>query len=141
MGLDLLMAAGVVLGLDQASKKLVLDRLGTRQWAPISSGPRIRAIANPAIGPGLIRSGSGPLGPWILATIGVLVGVYLAHGLPGQAAQLGLGAALGGATGNLLDQVRRGGVIDFIDLRVWPVFNLADTAIVLGVATVLLSMR
>jgi signal peptidase II len=45
----------------------------------------------------------------------------------------GLGLVLGGATGNLLDRIWRRGVIDFIDLRVWPVFNLADLAIVAGV--------
>ncbi len=41
---------------------------------------------------------------------------------------------LGGALGNLLDRVRLGSVVDFIDFKIWPVFNLADTAIVLGVA-------
>ncbi|MGI6553251.1 MAG: signal peptidase II [Bacillota bacterium] len=47
--------------------------------------------------------------------------------------RLGLAMALGGATGNLLDRLRFGYVVDFLDFRVWPVFNLADTAIVLGV--------
>jgi signal peptidase II len=50
----------------------------------------------------------------------------------GAVAQVGLGAALGGAGGNLLDRVRRGSVVDFIDLRVWPIFNVADVAIVVG---------
>ena len=50
-----------------------------------------------------------------------------------------LGLILGGATGNLLDRVMRGSglsgrVIDFIDLHVWPVFNVADAAIVVGAA-------
>jgi signal peptidase II len=40
---------------------------------------------------------------------------------------------LGGITSNLLDRLRRGGVIDVVDLGVWPVFNLADVAIVAGV--------
>ena len=48
--------------------------------------------------------------------------------------QAGAGAVLGGMAGNLLDAIRGGGVIDFIDLRVWPVFNLADAAIVGGTA-------
>ena len=44
----------------------------------------------------------------------------------------GLGLVLGGALGNLMDRLRYGGVVDFLDFRVWPVFNLADTAIFIG---------
>lgn len=44
---------------------------------------------------------------------------------------------LGGAIGNLIDRVRSGLVIDFFDFRVWPVFNVADIAIVTGVASIL----
>jgi signal peptidase II len=54
--------------------------------------------------------------------------------------QMGLGAALGGAAGNLLDRLRRASVVDFIDLRVWPVFNLADLGVVGGVAVALWSL-
>lgn len=44
-----------------------------------------------------------------------------------------LALILGGTVGNLLDRIRLGYVIDFIDLRIWPVFNMADTFIVVGV--------
>jgi signal peptidase II len=47
-----------------------------------------------------------------------------------------LGLILGGALGNLADRLRYGGVVDFLDFRVWPVFNLADTAIFIGVCLV-----
>ena len=52
----------------------------------------------------------------------------------------GIGFALmaGGATGNLLDRIRFGFVVDYIDVHVWPVFNLADVAIVTGAGLVLL---
>ena len=46
---------------------------------------------------------------------------------------MSLGLQLGGALGNLLDRVRLGSVVDFVDFKIWPVFNLADTAIVVGV--------
>ncbi|MFN3422940.1 MAG: signal peptidase II, partial [Armatimonadota bacterium] len=42
------------------------------------------------------------------------------------------GMMLGGALGNLIDRIRFGAVTDFIDLRVWPIFNLADTALTMG---------
>jgi signal peptidase II len=46
--------------------------------------------------------------------------------------QVALGSAIGGAAGNLIDLLRRGAIVDFIDLRIWPVFNLADAAIFCG---------
>ncbi|HOV78473.1 MAG TPA: signal peptidase II [Bacillota bacterium] len=46
--------------------------------------------------------------------------------------QCGLGLVVGGALGNMTDRLRFGRVVDFLDFRVWPVFNLADTAIVIG---------
>jgi signal peptidase II len=52
----------------------------------------------------------------------------------GLFAESSIGIAVGGATGNLLDILRHQLVIDFIDLRWWPVFNLADVGIVLGLA-------
>ena len=50
-----------------------------------------------------------------------------------------VGFIIGGALGNLFDRIRYGFVIDFIDLRVWPVFNLADTAITIGIFLLILS--
>ena len=44
------------------------------------------------------------------------------------------GLILGGAVGNLIDRLRVGYVVDFIDLRVWPVFNVGDSAITIGIA-------
>jgi signal peptidase II len=54
---------------------------------------------------------------------------------PGQAwLRVSLGLQLGGALGNLSDRVRLGSVVDFVDFKIWPVFNLADLAIVVGVS-------
>src|SRR5438034_1378714 len=50
----------------------------------------------------------------------------------GRVSQIGLGLAFGGAAGNMLDIVRHHAVVDFIDLRWWPVFNIADIGIVGG---------
>ena len=50
------------------------------------------------------------------------------------------GLILGGALGNWIDRVHHGYVIDFLDFRIWPVFNFADTAISIGVGLYLLSL-
>jgi signal peptidase II len=51
---------------------------------------------------------------------------------------LALGLILGGALGNLFDRIRFGHVIDFLDFRVWPVFNVADSAITIGMAILII---
>lgn len=63
----------------------------------------------------------------------IAVAVYaVKHKIPGLAVSSALGLILGGALGNLFDRVRFGHVIDFLDFRVWPVFNIADSAITVG---------
>ena len=44
---------------------------------------------------------------------------------------------LGGAVGNLIDRIRLGAVVDFIDVGAWPVFNLADSAVVVGIIIII----
>ncbi len=52
--------------------------------------------------------------------------------------KLALALIMGGAVGNLFDRLVYGYVIDFIDIKVWPVFNLADSAVVVGAAVLIL---
>jgi len=74
---------------------------------------------------------------WFAALISAII-LYRSGGwFQSQAALFGLGLAFGGAAGNLLDILRRRCIVDFIDLRWWPVFNLADVAIVGGLAVAL----
>ena len=129
-----LVAAGAVVLLDQSTKSLALRFLapagaaGSRQLGPF------RLVANSGA-----WLGRGPplpalVGLWVM-TLACTV-LALAAGA-GDIAGAGLLLALGGATGNLLDRLRRGAVIDFIALGWWPAFNLADVAIVAGVAAAL----
>lgn len=46
---------------------------------------------------------------------------------------LALSLILGGALGNLFDRIFRGEIIDFLDFRIWPIFNVADSAITVGI--------
>jgi signal peptidase II len=54
--------------------------------------------------------------------------------------KVSFGLVLGGAFGNLIDRVYLGKVTDFIDFRIWPVFNVADSAIVIGIGLVILML-
>jgi len=84
--------------------------------------------------------GLGQSAPLLFAGATLLVSVFIvvtSFRLPRPLVAVALGLVLGGALGNLTDRVVRGPglsgrVIDFIDLRVWPVFNLADSAVVIG---------
>jgi signal peptidase II len=82
----------------------------------------------------------GQSAPWFFAAATVAVSaliVITAFRSRSALASVALGLVLGGALGNLVDRVIRGPgirghVVDFIDLHVWPVFNAADSAIVIG---------
>jgi signal peptidase II len=76
------------------------------------------------------------------AASAVLIGFYLWYRREGAAAQVHIAFALifGGAVGNIIDRLRFGYVHDFIDFRFWPVFNVADSAITIGVGLLLLQM-
>ena len=77
---------------------------------------------------------------FVVIAIGVLVGIwYMKDEINEGGWMMQYGAALfgGGAIGNLIDRARSGLVIDFFDFRIWPVFNVADIAICVGVAMIL----
>jgi signal peptidase II len=103
---------------------------------------QLRFTTNPGGAFGLF--GSLPL-LFVVISVGVIVVVLLAsRNLASAATAVGLGLVLGGAVGNLTDRLIRGPglsgeVVDFIDLHVWPVFNLADGALVVGAAVLLIS--
>ena len=68
---------------------------------------------------------------FLLLIIGIII--YYYDKIPkNKYAEISAALILGGAVGNLIDRVLRGHVIDFIDLRIWPSFNIADTAISIG---------
>jgi signal peptidase II len=137
--LDFLLFAGFVLLLDQASKAVVQS-----MKSPPSNFKRsfisIRQTLNRR---SVLRSFAPPTLLLVLAmTVAMIVFVMDSGGAPyhNSFGSVGFGSAVGGATSNLLDRMRQGAIIDFIAIGRWPVFNLADVGIVLGLALVLLSM-
>lgn len=78
----------------------------------------------------------------ILSVLAIAALIYYAwkSGGAGYSLPLSSGLIVGGALGNLFDRIKFGYVIDFLDFRVWPVFNAADSAITVGVAILAVSM-
>ncbi len=131
------LVAAVALALDQCSKYLVVSSLELYgSWAPIPALANvftIHHVTNTGAAFGLFQNGS-----LVFAIVAVVVSavivMYYRHLPDGQwLVRLSLGLQLAGALGNLIDRVRVGHVIDFLDFQVWPVFNLADASIVCGV--------
>ncbi len=118
------LAAGIVLFLDQISKSII------NYFQPTSAF--FHVVHNTGAGFGILQNNT-----LILAAISLLValGTILNYRkIPGSFfPQLSWGIFLGGVVGNLIDRALRGYVIDFIDLQIWPVFNIADMAITVSV--------
>ncbi len=134
-------AALAVLILDQVSKAWVLTILGTREGAErhvLGDLVYLRLVHNTGAAFGMLPNASLLFG---VAAVAVIVGILMySRRLAGAAriVRVALGLELGGALGNLVDRVRYGYVVDFIDVRVWPyVFNVSDSAITIGVVLLL----
>ena len=119
----------LVVVMDQITKAVIVTRLEEGAFTPGIAGVRLRHVINRRKPWGSIRAVRVMSVVWLaLVTTAFMVGALI--DIP--ALHVAIGALLGGATGNLIDGMSRNGVTDFIDLRVWPVFNLADSAIVVG---------
>jgi signal peptidase II len=127
--------------LDQASKILVRRYLALGEEVRLFGGCGLRRVQNPGSAFGLFAGAPWPVAVVSLIVLFLLLWILWFKG-PYRSIllQAGTGLICGGAVGNIIDRVFLGGVTDFIDLRVWPVFNLADTAIVVGIGLVMLAL-
>src|SRR6266436_5789200 len=104
--------AGFILTADQVTKVMVARRLAVGEAVPVGPGVRIRHVVARFPKRGLVHNGIALFLLW--------------------------SAAVAGAASNLHDRLRNGVVIDFVELGWWPIFNLADVAITLGVMAAIL---
>jgi lipoprotein signal peptidase len=135
----------IVLAADQASKWWVLDILRLAPGRPVRVLPvlNLALVWNRGVTFGLL--GRGAVGAWAFVAValavvaGLLVWMKRAES---RLAAVAIGAVAGGAIGNVVDRVRYGAVVDFIDAHAfgwhWYVFNVADAAIVCGVIALVL---
>lgn len=129
----LLLTLSLVFGLDQVTKAVVRHSLLVGEAIPREGSFRIVNTFNTGSAFGLFPGQTLFLVVASLVGIAILLLVYRNHPLPSFPLRLSLGMQLGGAIGNLVDRLRMGQVTDFIELGFWPVFNLADASIVIGI--------
>src|SRR5262249_48072531 len=136
--------------LDQASKWWVARSLDIHEFRPLIEGVlSLSHVQNRGAAFGILSEADLPYQAALFSAVSLLalvaIAVY-AFRLPAEARlpQIGLALVLGGALGNLIDRVRLGYVVDFIHLywgtHQWPDFNVADSAITVGVALLILDM-
>ncbi len=128
--------AALVLLIDQISKALVLAHLGpgdpVREIVLIPGVLRLFYVENTGAAFGLFQ-GKNPLLAVLALVVVVILAVWFRALVASWLGAVALGLQLGGALGNLIDRFRHGFVVDFIDFSFWPTFNIADSAITVGV--------
>ena len=142
-----LATAVVVVVLDQRTKAAILASLagdGVSGRATITSFFNLALTYNRGISFGLFN-GSAGLNALVFSVVAIAIVGVLVYWLSRASSSLlavAIGLIIGGAVGNVLDRVRLGAVVDFLDFHLgashWPAFNLADSAICIGVAAMLL---
>lgn len=118
---------------DQVSKAIIMKTMALGQSTPIISNVfHLTYIHNPGAAFSLL---AGRTSIFIAVSLAVIAGIFIYQYRFGKKLGLmpiSLGLIAGGSAGNLLDRIKLGQVVDFLDFRIWPVFNLADSAIVVG---------
>ena len=154
LGVAILLAA-LLVGVDQLTKYLVVTNMELGSSIPLGLGFALTHSRNTGAAFGLLRDLNVPLGPITIdmtfllgllsAAVSVALFVYLLRNsrrLPALPA-VALGLVLAGAAGNMIDRFRLGYVVDFIHFRVgwfdFPVFNVADSCVVIGAALLVLA--
>ncbi len=131
-----LATAGLVVAVDQATKQLVATNIARGDQVGVIPGLDFTNTRNTGVAFGALEGGGVIVAVLIGVSLALLLG-YFAANRERPWLWLPVGMLLGGALGNLADRAREGAVIDFIDPIAWPAFNLADSAIVIGVFVLL----
>lgn len=139
-----LLAAVLVIVLDQLAKAAMLDLLVEREVVTVTPFLNLVLVWNTGVSFGLLANDAA-LTRWLLIGVSLIVSAALAVWLwraGDRRVAVALGLIIGGALGNVIDRLLHRAVVDFLDFHLagwhWPAFNLADGAITLGVAGLVL---
>ncbi len=128
----------LALAADQLTKAVVLANLGFGESWPAEGFFRFTFVRNTGTAFGFFQDQSMVMTVVSLVAVALIVLFYRNAAMASPLTRVALGLQVGGAIGNLLDRLRHGYVVDFIDVGPWPVFNVADSAIVTGIFGLLL---
>jgi len=135
----LAIAVAALLG-DQLTKHLVSSHLELDGERHIAGPLSIHHVQNSGIAFGLFASATPIVTVLTAVAVGWMIFFFARSGSRHPVLPIALGLLIGGSASNLMDRIRLGHVTDFIDLRFWPAFNLADSFIVLGVLVLLAAL-
>jgi lipoprotein signal peptidase len=132
-----LLLAAFVIAADRCTKAAASTLLATGRVLSVGAGLRIRCVVTRFQNRGLLDRPPMLALVWVVSLATVMLATSSGLFFQRPAAQMGLAAAFAGSASNLYDWVQNGATIDFLDLGWWPASNLADVALVLGVAVAL----
>lgn len=138
VGLAAVVTAAVLA--DQLTKQLVVSTLSLDSSVGVLGPFSIHRVQNAGIAFGLFASATSVVILLTAAAVAWMLVYFARSGARHPVLPAALGLLIGGSLSNLLDRVRLGHVTDFLDLRFWPAFNLADTFIVTGVALLMAAL-
>jgi len=138
--MSLAAVALAALGADQLTKAIVTSRLDLNDEVHIVGVFSIHHVTNSGIAFGLFASATSIVILLTGVAVAWMLYFFARSGSRHPVLPVALGLVIGGSVSNLVDRVRLGHVTDFLDLRYWPAFNLADSFIVVGVAALLLAL-
>ena len=125
---------------DQLTKQLVASTLALDEEVHLVGPFSIHHVQNSGIAFGLFSSATAAVIVLTTVAVGWMLFFFARSGSRHPVLPAALGLLIGGSVSNLVDRVRLGHVTDFLDLRFWPAFNLADSFIVVGVAILLIAL-
>lgn len=139
--MTVLVLAVVVATIDQGIKYYVQSHMTLGMSIPVITGVfHITYILNPGAAFGILEYQTKFFVAIAVIMLAALVYFYRHIAAGHRLLRFGAGLLAGGAAGNVIDRVTTGYVVDFLDFRIWPVFNSADIAIVTGVGCIIFTM-
>ena len=133
----------IVIVLDQLTKHIAILKLPPGGSIPLIKGVfHLTLVRNKGMAFGLFPGQANFLLILSILVVPALVTflIIFSRRIKTGLVKFGLALILGGAIGNLIDRLRWGEIVDFLDFRIWPVFNLADTAITVGAILLVLKV-